>query len=62
MKRIKGFIKNDDGTYVEINATREKSVFVPIADGQEIIIVIGEHLNKERLDCLLLDRDVQVHE
>ena len=57
-----GFIKNDDGTYVEINATREKSVFVPIADGQEIIIVIGEHLNKERLDCLLLDRDVQVHE
>lgn len=62
VKRIKGFIKNDDGTYVEINATREKSVFVPIADGQEIIIVIGEHLNKERLDCLLLDRDVQVHE
>lgn len=62
VKRIKGFIKNDHGTYVEINATREKSVFVPIADGQEIIIVIGEHLNKERLDCLLLDRDVQVHE
>lgn len=62
VKRIKGFIKNDDGTYVEINATREKSVFVPIADGQEIIIVIGEHLNKERLDCLLLDRDVHVHE
>ncbi len=62
VKRIKGFIKNDDGIYVEINATREKSVFAPIDDGQEIIIVIGEHLNKERLDCLLLDRDVQVNE
>ena len=33
--------------WLELNATKEVMSLKPIANGQEVLIVIGEHLNKE---------------
>ena len=43
--RIKGFLQTMDG-WIELNATRETMDIRPIAAGQQILIVIGEHLNE----------------
>lgn len=48
--RIKGFLKNEEGAWLEINATRRDIRVEPIQKGQEVLIVIGENLKKERLD------------
>lgn len=45
--RIKGFIPEND-RWIELNATKDQMTTEIIAKGQEIIIVIGESLNKER--------------
>jgi hypothetical protein len=51
--RLKGFIKkNPDSEYsgwLEVNATRSEVTVKPIPVGQELFIVIGENLNKERI-------------
>ena len=47
--RIKGFLKKEDGSFLELNATKEGIRVQPIAQGQEVFIVIGEGLNKERI-------------
>ena len=46
--RVKGFVRNGDG-WLELNATKGSTKLSPIAKGQEIIIVIGENLNKENI-------------
>ena len=46
--RVKGFIR--DGSWYELNATAAKLTIKPIENGQDIIIVIGEKLNKERIN------------
>lgn len=46
--RIKGFILEDD-QWIELNATKDQTTIESIAKGQEIIIVIGEALNQERI-------------
>ncbi len=51
VERVKGFVRNGEG-WLELNATRENFSLEPIAAGQEIIIVIGESLIKERLEEL----------
>ena len=33
--------------WLELNATKGVMSLKPIANGQEVLIVIGEHLNKE---------------
>ena len=48
--RVKGFLHNEDGTWIEVNATRKDMTITPIAKGQEVIIVIGEGLNKELIE------------
>lgn len=48
--RIKGFLKTKQGGWLEINATRRNIRLEPIGNGQEVLIVIGEDLNKERID------------
>ena len=48
--RVKGFLHNEDGTWIEVNATRKNMTITPIAKGQEVIIVIGEGLNKELIE------------
>lgn len=45
--RIKGFVLLEDKTWIEVNATSENIEINPIDNGQEIIIVIGENLEKE---------------
>ncbi len=50
--RIKGFILDGD-RWFEINATRENIELDPIENGQEIIIVIGENMEKNKIDSFL---------
>ena len=47
--RIKGFIPEND-LWIELNATKDQITTETIAKGQEIIIVIGESLNKEKIE------------
>ena len=51
--RLKGFIKKDADTWLEINATKSEINIRPIAMGQELFIVIGEGLNKEKIRYIL---------
>lgn len=48
--RIKGFMKVSDDQWIEVNATHKNIDINPIANGQEIIIVIGEELVTEVID------------
>lgn len=48
--RIKGFVKQEDGTWLELNATRQTIRVAPIQNGQEIVIVTGEQLVEERIN------------
>lgn len=45
--RVKGFMPCGDGTWMELNATHKELTLHPAANGQEILIVIGEHLVEE---------------
>ncbi len=47
---VKGFLKKEDGQWLELNATRHEICIQPTKLGQEIMIVIGEKLNKEVID------------
>lgn len=47
--RVKGFVKADDGTFEELNATSEHVECSPAKEGQEVLIVIGEGLNQETI-------------
>jgi hypothetical protein len=47
--RIKGFMKQDNEEWIEINATSRGITVRPIAQGQEILIVIGESLNEDKV-------------
>ena len=61
--RIKGFIKNEPSSaftstgtvplkWLEINATKEGIEISPLSTGQEVLIIIGSHLDKKRIDSL----------
>ncbi len=52
--RIKGFIYENE-SWFEINATRQNTEIKPIENGQEIIIVIGENMNKDEIDVYFKD-------
>lgn len=47
--RVKGFMTAEDGSWVELNATRQTLTIQPIETGQEIMIVIGEGLEEEKI-------------
>ena len=47
--RVKGFIK-EEGKWFEFNAIKDKITVKPLTNGQDIIIVIGENLNEEKID------------
>lgn len=51
--RLKGFIKknpdNPNSGWLEVNATRNEVDIRPIPVGQELFIIIGENLDKERI-------------
>lgn len=48
--RIKGFAQEPDG-WKEINATKDDVTIKDIAEGQKIIIVIGEELNEDAVNA-----------
>lgn len=48
--RVKGFMKISDNSWIQLNATHNKIRIEPIDKGQEVIIIIGEELDKQRLD------------
>ena len=51
--RVKGFMKNQSGDWMELNATTQKMTVNPIKEGQEILIVIGEDLKEDKVrECL----------
>lgn len=47
--RVKGFT-NDNGKWYEFNATKNNIKISPITNGQKIVIVIGENLNKDIIE------------
>lgn len=47
--RVKGFLKDEAGEWLELNATHQEMRICPISEGQEVVIVIGEELNEERI-------------
>ena len=48
--RVKGFMKISDNSWIQLNATHNEIRIEPIYKGQEVIIIIGEELDKQRLD------------
>ena len=50
--RIKGFCKDGADGWQELNVTKENFTEAPIENGQDIVIVIGEHLGKEKLSSI----------
>ena len=48
--RVKGFIP-DGGGWVELNAARDTITVQPIPSGQEVLIVIGEGLDKAAIEA-----------
>lgn len=55
--RIKGFIQIENQWY-ELNATKHNMTFNEISVGQEIIIVIGEHLNEQNIQSYFAHKAV----
>ena len=51
--RVKGFVKAEDGRWLELNATRREHTLAVSPDGQEVLIVIGEQLSKETIGRIL---------
>lgn len=47
--RVKGFVKDENGGFAELNATPEEAVMTRVPAGQEVVIVIGERLNQEEI-------------
>ena len=47
--RVKGFVKDDAGSWMQLNATGHEISMKPIGDGQEVVIVIGEQLKEDRI-------------
>ena len=47
--RVKGFLLDEKGQWLELNATARELTVKPVAAGQDVIIVIGEKLNKEKI-------------
>lgn len=52
--RIKGFMQTKSDQWIELNATHQNITIQPIKEGQEIFIVIGEKLNKEKITSNLM--------
>lgn len=57
--RMKGFFKTSEGTWIELNATTENKKIEPIPEGQEVVIVIGEHLVEEEIRKYLYEEPVR---
>ena len=50
--RFKGFSLQEDGSWISINVTKNERDILPCEKGQDVLIVIGENVNKEKLEQL----------
>ena len=50
--RAKGFVQDESG-WVELNATAAGQTLAPIPEGQDVLIVIGEGLDRARIETQL---------
>ena len=48
--RVKGFFPDGAGGWKELNMTRREHSVQPVKRGQEVLIVIGEHLDQARME------------
>ena len=48
--RIKGSLPLENGDWLKVNATREKTEISTVAEGQPVLIVIGDGISRERID------------
>ena len=53
MLRVKGFAPAPAGGWLELNATAVGCTLAPIPQGQEVVIVIGEALDKAAIEAKL---------
>ena len=53
MLRVKGFAPAPAGGWLELNATAAGCTLAPIPQGQEVVIVIGEGLDKAAFEANL---------
>lgn len=51
--RIKGSLPSDDGGWLKINATSEKTEISRVVAGQGVLIAIGDNISRERIDSHL---------
>ena len=58
--RVKGFLMDENGQWLELNATARELTVKPVAAGQDVIIVIGEKLDKEKISSFF-ENTVVVH-
>ena len=61
--RVKGFLLYE-GQWYELNADREQILFRKASSGQEVVILIGENLDKDRIDTYFMQgeyKPVTVH-
>lgn len=47
--RVKGFLKDKEEKWLELNATHQEIRTAPISEGQEVMIVIGEEMNEAKI-------------
>lgn len=53
--RIKGFVGIKEGSQVELNATEQEIRIQPVISSKNVLIIIGERLNKEYINEILRD-------
>ncbi|SEL48721.1 GTPase, G3E family [Butyrivibrio sp. ob235] len=53
--RIKGFVKTGDNSQIEFNATENEMKIAPVVSSRNVLIIIGEALNKEYINSILKD-------
>ncbi|RKM59220.1 GTPase (G3E family) [Butyrivibrio sp. CB08] len=53
--RVKGFVKTAEDTQLQINATEEEIKTSPVVSSRNVIIIIGENLNKEYINEIWRD-------
>ncbi len=58
--RIKGFVKTSEDEQVRINATEKGIEIAPVVSSRNVVIIIGENLNKEYINEVFKDYCSQV--
>ncbi len=53
--RIKGLVETEDGSQVEINATQKEIMTKPVVGSRNVLIIIGQDLDKEYINDILRD-------